>query len=81
MYNVLGEVTMNIIKKPGAYTGYTEARKAANAKYEKETVERVSLVLAKGEKSKIKSHATKQGESLNAFIKRAIKETIERDNN
>ena len=72
---------MKIIKKPGAYRGYTEARKAANAKYEKETVERVSLVLAKGEKSIIKSHATKRGESLNAFIKRAIKETIERDNN
>lgn len=71
---------MGNIKKPGAYTGYTEARKAANAKYEAETVERISLVLQKGEKSLIKAHAEARNESVNGFIKRAISETMERDN-
>lgn len=71
---------MGNIKKPGAYTGYTEARKAANAKYEAETVERISLVLQKGEKSLIKAHAEACNESVNGFIKRAISETMERDN-
>ena len=42
-------------KKSGTYTGYTEARKAANAKYEAETVERISLVLPKGKKAIIKA--------------------------
>lgn len=67
-------------KKPGAYSGYTEARKAANARYEAETVERISLVLQKGEKSVIKSHAAAHKESVNGFIKRAIAEAMERDN-
>ena len=71
---------MGEIKKPGAYAGYTEARKAANAKYEAETVERISLVLQKGEKSLIKAHAEARSESVNGFIKRAISETMERDN-
>lgn len=66
-------------KKPGTYAGYTEARKAANARYEAETVERISLVLQKGEKAIIKAHATAYKESVNGFIKRAISETIERD--
>lgn len=66
-------------KKPGAYTGYTEARRAANARYEAETVERVSLVLPKGKKAIIKAHAENKGESMNAFINRAIDETMERD--
>lgn len=70
---------MGNIKKPGAYTGYTEARKAANAKYEAETVERISLVLQKGEKSIIKAHAETRSESVNGFIKRAITETMKRD--
>jgi hypothetical protein len=66
-------------KKPGAYTGYTEARKAANAKYEAETVERISLVLPRGKKGIIKAHADSKGESVNGFINRAIDETMERD--
>ena len=42
-------------KKPGAYSGYTQARKTANAKYEAETVERISLVVPKGHKADIKA--------------------------
>ena len=35
--------------------------------------------LYKGKKDKIKEHADAHGESTNAFINRAIDETIERD--
>ena len=66
-------------KRPGAYTGYTLARKTANAKYEAETVERVSLVMPKGHKAEIQAHAKAQGESMNSFINRAIDETMKRD--
>lgn len=65
-------------KKPGTYSGYTEARKAANARYEAETVERISLVMPKGKKAIIKAAAEAQGESVNAFINRAIDEFIEK---
>ena len=33
----------------------------------------------KGQKDTVKAHAEAQGESLNAFINRAINETMERD--
>ena len=67
-------------KKPGAYSGYTEARKAANARYEAETVERISLVLPKGKKAIIKNHVSARGESVNGFIGRAIDEALAHDN-
>ena len=63
-------------KKPGAYSGYTEARRAANAKYESETVERISLVLPKGKKATIKQQT---GQSVNGFINEAIDEKLEHD--
>lgn len=34
--------------------GYTKARKAANTKYEAETVERISLVLLKGKRQSLR---------------------------
>ena len=41
--------------------------------------DRIALVVLKGRKDIIKAHAAAQGESVNAFINRAIDETIERD--
>ena len=49
-------------------------------KWQQENKERINLVVDKGDKPKIKAHAEAQGESLNAFINRAINETMERDN-
>lgn len=49
--------------------------------FNKQKYDRVSLMLKKGEKEKIKTHAEKyDGGSVNAFIQRAIAETMERDN-
>ena len=41
--------------------------------------ERITMLVKKGQKEEIKAHAAAQGESVNAFIKRAIAETMERD--
>lgn len=41
--------------------------------------DRVNLTMPKGQKETIKVHAAANGESLNAFINRAITETVARD--
>ena len=48
-------------------------------KWQQENKERINLIVNKGQKDIIKAHAEAQGESLNAFINRAISETMERD--
>ena len=56
---------------------------AGNSEYRNkwisEKLDRVNLTMPKGQKETIKAHAEAQGESLNAFINRAITETMERD--
>ena len=68
-------------EKKSTYTGQTDARRKASAKYLKESVEDIRIRVPKGQKSIIKKHAEKQGESMNQFVIRSITETIERDNN
>ena len=45
-----------------------------------EKLDRINLTMPKGRKEELKAHAAAQGESVNAFINRAITEAIERDN-
>ena len=44
-----------------------------------EKLDRINLTMPKGRKEELKAHAAAQGESVNAFINRAITEAIERD--
>ena len=45
-----------------------------------ESYDRINLTVPKGEKEKIKAHADRHdGGSVNGFIQRAIRETMERD--
>lgn len=44
-----------------------------------EKLDRVNLTMPKGQKEAVKAHAETRGESVNAFINRAITETMERD--
>ena len=53
-------------------------QKAVN-KYVKENYDRSNVNMPKGRKEAVNTHAESQGESLNAFINRAILETMERD--
>ena len=66
-------------KKPGAYNGYTEARKRANEKYNAKFHE-VKVRMDPERHEMVKKHAQDRGESTSAFINRAIDEQIERDN-
>lgn len=45
-----------------------------------EKLDRINLTVPKGQKEVIKAHSEARGESVNAFVNRAIQETIERDN-
>lgn len=44
-----------------------------------EKLDRVNLTMPKGKKDAIKAHAEAQGESVNAYINKAIDQRIERD--
>lgn len=57
----------------------SKAQQKAVHKYVKNNYDRVNLTLYKGLKDKIKSHAERQGETLNGFINRSIAETMARE--
>lgn len=59
---------------------YSEARKNANKNWDSKNLDRISIALPKGGRDALKAHAEAQGESMNAFIKRAIEEVTEMDN-
>lgn len=54
------------------------AQRAVN-KYMRENYDRVNLTMPKGKKDAIQIHAAQRGESVTAFINRAIDETMERE--
>lgn len=58
--------------------GKNEADLKANKKY-LEKFDEIKVRVPLGEKAKIASHARSKNESMNAFVKRAVAETIERD--
>ena len=57
------------------------AKIAANNRYNAKTYDRINVAVPKGVKDQIEEHLkyTSDG-SVNAFVKRAIIETMERDN-
>lgn len=48
-------------------------------KWQAENCERISLVVPKGKKEKIKAYAESKGESINGFVNRAIDEAMENE--
>ena len=52
---------------------------AVKDRYNAKAYDEMKVRVAKGNKELIQAHAEAQGESLNAFINRAITETMERD--
>ena len=63
----------------GEETKVSKAQQKAVHKYVKANYDRLDLTMPKGQKDAIKAHAAAQGESVNAFINRAIMEAMERD--
>ena len=49
------------------------------AKYVKENYDDYKVRMPKGKKEQVHEHIASSGESMNAFINRAIMETMERD--
>ena len=61
-------------EKASTYRGFTEAQARAHKKYIAQFVEtKVRMT------ELVKAHAESKGESVNAFINRAIDETMERE--
>ena len=50
-----------------------------NNDYNKSAYDRISLMLPKGKKELIRAHADSKGESVNAFINRAIDALLEQE--
>jgi len=59
----------------------SKAQLRANKKYQEEKLEEIKFRVPKGKKVIIQEHAKRQGESTNAFILRAVDETIQLDEN
>lgn len=57
----------------------SKAQQKAVAKYMKENYDEIKIRFPKGEKDNIKAFAASRGESMNAFIFRAVQETMERE--
>ena len=60
------------------YKGYTPAHNEAHKRYMAGYVE-VRARVTQEDRDAIQAHAQARGESVNGFIKRAIQETMERD--
>lgn len=52
---------------------------AVKNRYNAKAYDRIALCVPKGQKDNIKAHAESMGESVNAFVLRAITQTMERD--
>lgn len=63
-------------EKKSKYTGQTDARRKASAKYLKESVEDIRIRVPKGDKAKVQEHAASIGKSMNTFAVRAIKDKM-----
>ena len=57
---------------------YSEARKQANLNWDNENLERISIAVAPGDRDRIKAAAAAVGESMNAYIKGAVFQRMER---
>lgn len=57
----------------------SKAQQKAVNKYMSANYDRVNLTVPKGHKDKIKAHADSMGESVNAFINRAINNQMGQD--
>ena len=74
-YGVLFSLSERGINMPPV----SEAHMRATAKYMKENYDEFKVRMPKGKKKQVQEHIMSTGESMNAFISRAINETMELD--
>ncbi len=59
----------------------TEGQKQSRYKYAKKSLKRIPLDVQKSKYEEIKEAADRAGESVNGYIKKAVDQRMERDNN
>ena len=74
-YDVLFELS----KRGVDMSPVSKAHMKATAKYMKANYDEFKVRTPKGKKEQVQEHTASTGESMNAFINRAIQETMERD--
>lgn len=57
------------------------SKRAASARWDRNHYDNMTLRVPKGQREKIKEHATTNSESMNGFVRRAIRELMEREGN
>ena len=57
----------------------TEAQARATAKYQGKTYDQVKFLVPKGSREEIQNHAASQNETMGQFLRRAVEETMARD--
>lgn len=65
-------------KVVGIIPGKTDAQKRAQKKY-MEKLARVEVTMTTEKRQRLQEHAERKGESINAFVNRAIDEAMERE--
>lgn len=82
-YNVTVEKEPPIIAAPTKrkvnYLAVSKAQQKSVHKYVKANYDRMELTVPKGKRDLIRAHAAQRGESVNAFVNRAVDEAMERD--
>lgn len=59
--------------------GYIESQRAATARYNKKTYDRIEVVVKKGRKAEIKAFAQRQGKSVNGLITDLLDEAMKNE--
>ncbi len=57
----------------------SKAQQRATANYVRKNYDRIEVKVTKGRKDILQTHAAERGESVNAFINRAIENQLQRD--
>jgi len=82
--HIAGNMTLlyNCVIKCGKESNMavSKANQRAVNKYKKNNYDRIEITVPKGQRELFRTHAQARGESVNAFINRAIQEAMERDN-
>lgn len=70
---------MSALPREVKYMPVPKSNQRAVNKYKKNNYDRIEITVPKGQRDIFQAHAAARGESTNAFIGRAIQETMERD--
>ena len=67
--------------KEGDEMPYTKSQAQATIRYQEKALDRLYINVKKGKKAEYAEHAKNMGESLQAFVHRAMNEAVQRDKN